>query len=831
MSQKAVTDAINNEVGILENEIISLASSDAIKTLIAITDFTENSIIRQGEIVSGSFPTFKTYTVDNTANNSTVKVYCNFRRLGDVSAAYNYFSNLLVQYPDGHTKAFTLYGWKCIVVPKGFKITFGLNANSNEIYTVSELYDGSDTISEFKLRKYTTEKVASQKTEIADYKENSVIRNNVVYQSESLSAFKVGVVVAGNTPSYVNFDFHLINNQGDAYNLFFNLMIADKLGRVVVLANLEGWHTIVVPPNYTCYVGCTSDDVVYEVNRFYGDNLSLSQILKVPVSFEDSMIFGKLILSNGYHDSSNFSVLQIGNIKEGEIYYLQDSGLKRNQQFYLSSTDNAWHTLSISNNSFTVPANAIVININYENGINIDTYRGHFYYKNTGVLPASFKNEVASMDEIRDIDILMYSTQNLLVSRTQWKTPASSVFYKLTEDDFTDNSVILPDGTIRTNTGYKFKVSKAINSTDIITTTNNVVILEADFTFGQNYSYFKNVAIYKGEKLIKAYRLDGYRAIPIPVGYSVRICVAEDADVYLGSYRESNIRIRRNPIVWVGTSIPEGLMYPITASWNNGFVCYNNCLGSSSLRFNKDYRASSSLNDGNIQDYEGKNLSATVEELQTCYAGSSLSSEAKEKIYGYSWERRIKPYIDGTLDNAEIVVIDHGRNDKANIVSTVYQSVIDGTVDWDSTDRNNFIGAFNYLCQEIWKINPFVRIIVGGYFQNSPIDDGDKVCYVQEAISKHYGLWLLDSWRYTGISDVIVKGTSSYLNNFNSEYSKDYTPLEGYSDEEGNISMFQIYCPDGIHPHTDRTGHSNRLFNAVYTKLIRDIISYNDVKQ
>jgi hypothetical protein len=43
-------------------------------------------------------------------------------------------------------------------------------------------------------------------------------------------------------------------------------------------------------------------------------------------------------------------------------------------------------------------------------------------------------------------------------------------------------------------------------------------------------------------------------------------------------------------------------------------------------------------------------------------------------------------------------------------------------------------------------------------------------------------------------------------------------------DTDGNIPALQLYCPDGIHPHTDKTGNSNKRLDAIYTKLLRSLI-------
>lgn len=35
-------------------------------------------------------------------------------------------------------------------------------------------------------------------------------------------------------------------------------------------------------------------------------------------------------------------------------------------------------------------------------------------------------------------------------------------------------------------------------------------------------------------------------------------------------------------------------------------------------------------------------------------------------------------------------------------------------------------------------------------------------------------------------------------------------------DSDGNISVLQFYCLDGIHPHNDLTGNCNKMLNDIW---------------
>ena len=149
-------------------------------------------------------------------------------------------------------------------------------------------------------------------------------------------------------------------------------------------------------------------------------------------------------------------------------------------------------------------------------------------------------------------------------------------------------------------------------------------------------------------------------------------------------------------------------------------------------------------------------------------------------------------------------------------------------IDWSSADRSTFTGAFRYLLNQIQAINPFIKEVIAGYFQNTirRLGNvgyyGDSICEMQELIGEHYDMSVMKAWEHTQINGEFVSGTSNYIADFNSEYGTSYTPM--LTDAQGNIPAIQLYCPDTIHPHTDKTGNTNKRLNAVYTKLLAHMI-------
>lgn len=803
---------------------------------VVISNFIPNAVIQEDRvIISEDFSNFKVLTIDNqTASNKYL--YANFETIG---SPYNYFRNILIEKGEEKYISTTLVGWNCVVVPAGYKVTIGLESANNDVYQVNTFYKNKEEYENGFLKQniglykkdyyiYNTPRV---KKEVTNYQENTVIQDGKIVTDSGFSNFKVYEAVATNSSIYINANFEPINQNN--YDYFSNFMLLDADDNIVYLTSITGDKSIVVPKGYKGYLGVKVAGVVYEVEDFFTDDYKLTQLNKIYKNYSDFLLLGK-IQFEGANDVSNnavWSCLEIPNVKAGEIYILVDDGLKRNTQFYYNTNTKLWETLSVSSdNKIIVPDNAGELHINYENGNDISTYKNAYFHKSTDLIPLDKLTEKVDalsnkIDELSYIDSIVLSAENLTIERGNARWTNNIV--QLTDEDFDANTMLAGEnGSTQTNVGFAYKTTKLILNDS---TTPNILLLEADFEGGQQ-KYFKQAAYYKDGVCIKTYCLTGYKAIPIPNGYGVKITVKDNCVVYKGKSGLTSQKItkRRKPVLWVGTSIPQNLLYPEISCWNNGMVCYNNAIGSSKLCFDVDRRASSSLNDDNMAGGEGKYLTATVTELTETYAGSSLSDEAKQTIYGYSWENLIKPYIDGTIDACELIVIDHGRNDMRDGITTTLNEIKDKTIDWNSLDRNKFHGAFNYLVQEIHKINPFVRIVVGGYFQNSVIDTGNEICQVQEYIAEHYSFTLFDAWRKMGISNLYVPNSSNYLGTINTEYGKDFTKMEEYTDENGNITYFQLYCPDKVHPHSDPTGHSARLFNAIYTKFMADMINHND---
>ena len=291
------------------------------------------------------------------------------------------------------------------------------------------------------------------------------------------------------------------------------------------------------------------------------------------------------------------------------------------------------------------------------------------------------------------------------------------------------------------------------------------------------------------------------------------------------SQQLNKVFTKNNNILWLGTSIPRGAQYPTYSASKCGYVCTNNAYGESHLCWTGERPHV-------VLAHSGKSLTVTVAELEAMFrqdvTAGTITEAQLEEWKDKSYERSVLPYINGTnATQVSMIVLDHGFNDKGNIYAMM-QDV--ESIDWTSKDRSNFVGAFNYLWGKIQEVNPTIKLVIAGYFQNTYIHSNvvendyhsKEICEMQELIAKHYSISIMKAWEHTQINNEYIAGTDNYISDFNTKYNKSYTKHD--PDSNGNIKSMQVYCPDCVHPHSDLTNHCNHRLNAVYAKLLKDII-------
>ena len=287
-------------------------------------------------------------------------------------------------------------------------------------------------------------------------------------------------------------------------------------------------------------------------------------------------------------------------------------------------------------------------------------------------------------------------------------------------------------------------------------------------------------------------------------------------------------------VLWIGTSIPEGgsgvgNSYPQQCAKKLGFNVYNNARGSSYIHSSKDGVPVS----GSVYNALGL-VDTLVEKEEQLAKASGLTDFEYNRVRTSSYEYLVMPYINGEIASCTTIVFDHGYND-SSLCKEIYDNGIEN-IDWNSRDKNTFIGAFNFLYDEIMKVNPNIRIVIAGFLENEGYwqsrENGHignrytkAVCAVQEAISKHYGFPILKMWEKTNFTfNYHIPNSSKYLDS----YGKNYTNM--FPDANNNVCMFQYFCPDAVHPHSSQNTSNEKeakgldWLSNLYASELRDLI-------
>ena len=319
----------------------------------------------------------------------------------------------------------------------------------------------------------------------------------------------------------------------------------------------------------------------------------------------------------------------------------------------------------------------------------------------------------------------------------------------------------------------------------------------------------------------------------------------------------------RNKVLWIGTSIPAGDIqhenngtsqsittnlgsnnYPKMVSDALGFTLYNNARGSSFLCFyspaedgTDKWASASDWQEYSSEVWKGYSLSASFAQVDEKFGPNGLNCPQWliNNFKSYSYESLVIPYIDGTLASCDTVVIDHGYNDRAVILNEASWHPGDGETQfkigagrnwllklqdpfettleaetyfqgrwWNDesvSSKKHYMSALIFLAKKIWAVNPRIKIIIGNYFASKSNTFGaefgnDRLAEFVNLANSACASWLrvncVDVWKHTGI------------------YNRNLPA--------GND--FQLFCPDGVHPHSDSTGHSNKVIAGIYINAI-----------
>ena len=185
---------------------------------------------------------------------------------------------------------------------------------------------------------------------------------------------------------------------------------------------------------------------------------------------------------------------------------------------------------------------------------------------------------------------------------------------------------------------------------------------------------------------------------------------------------------------------------------------------------------------------------------------------------------KLKSYVSAN----DWIFFDHFRNDSFDATSELYL-----TIPTDKYDRHYAIGAFNYLLQQIYLINPNANVLIIGHYDND--DLRSQLGYVWQAQEKAANLWALPLyklWEESGIRATVQFTTTGYWDSEHKWHDTGYNGsnsvmnnLEGLSENKQQIngtwyhdvSLRQKWMWDDIHPLTDDA--KNHIANLITSWL------------
>ena len=420
--------------------------------------------------------------------------------------------------------------------------------------------------------------------------------------------------------------------------------------------------------------------------------------------------------------------------------------------------------------------------------------KGYKFRVTTGV-----NDNVKTADRSKALTLYGLQKNNLLLTKVV--DNAKNIYLG---DDSVDDAISYEQGVLRQD-GTVDNIHTQYRTTELKDAMSKGTYVQAKFD-GSYTSEYVNFIIYdSNENIVYKNIYAGETCVFVPEGYKYRLTTYSDYKVRTSNSKNvkslatlANLFPSINntkKVLWIGTSIPAGSTYPVNSCKALGRECLNKAIGASHIIL----RGTETPEEKPAQDLS---LSKKVSEYESQYRPLIESGKLDEGTLNIwknsSYENVILPY----LDEIDTIVFDHGYNDRNEIVS---QDVLNHP-DWDSVDRDNYLGAFNFIMGEIFKRKPFIKIIIVAHFQNRTEDGSTTVetletlVKVQEMIARHFGYPFIDTYNYCCFDGYFVPNTSNWMSEYNEANSTSY--VQKWKDSEGNMKRFQMYCVDTIHPYT-----------------------------
>ena len=273
--------------------------------------------------------------------------------------------------------------------------------------------------------------------------------------------------------------------------------------------------------------------------------------------------------------------------------------------------------------------------------------------------------------------------------------------------------------------------------------------------------------------------------------------------------------LKNKTVLFLGTSITAGSTYATNAPLALGGTGINKGVGSSTARKSKADGGYAGLAWQNYvyslsQTIANKDsIIANWSTIRTDLGNSPPTTLDTAFVRGCSFERRLLPYLNGSLPMPDVFVFEHGRNDNFSSDSDSQYT----TVPANRKDRRTYIGAMNYLFDLIVQYNPYAKILIIGHYENDLLT---RVSLGQTTLADYWNIPLLRTWEKSGFSQQIAIGSQPLWSQ---------SPWNLYtSGQNTSIDMVRqrVWLPDGIHLESGTNGKAQALMDKIITQFLRE---------
>lgn len=287
----------------------------------------------------------------------------------------------------------------------------------------------------------------------------------------------------------------------------------------------------------------------------------------------------------------------------------------------------------------------------------------------------------------------------------------------------------------------------------------------------------------------------------------------------------SQLPLKGKTVLIMGTSIEEGTGAIEAAVSKNGGESINIAIGSSISRKAKKDGGYSGL----PWEFVLKAFSATVAEKNTIISNWNTIRDSLignppllvpgdyETIRNYSYERKLLPYLNGTLPMPDYFYMGHGYNDGQFLIFDTNESYLDFVSQpTDSVNRNYFLGAENFIIRLIKQYNPNAIIIKGEHYENQK---QQYIVQAQREVARKWEIPLFSISESTGWTNNRIANTQSLWN------TTRYLPYKSAAGADTllNMTELRLALPDGVHPYSDLTGKAKQKLTDVYDYQIKGL--------